>query len=124
MRYGWRGERDSRGDTNWVPADQVERIEVIRGPAAARYGSGAMGGVINIITKQPAGETHGNMTVYQNFPQHGDEFGCEKVHKGGFAAAWRRGQRSIHPDPRKERGANILSRSGNCFGTCRNVFLR
>ncbi|MBW5455822.1 TonB-dependent receptor plug domain-containing protein, partial [Pseudomonas aeruginosa] len=31
VRYGWRGERDSRGDTNWVPADQVERIEVIRG---------------------------------------------------------------------------------------------
>ncbi len=25
VRYGWRGERDSRGDTNWVPADQVER---------------------------------------------------------------------------------------------------
>ena len=23
VRYGWRGERDSRGDTNWVPADQV-----------------------------------------------------------------------------------------------------
>jgi ferric enterobactin receptor len=34
VRYGWRGERDSRGDTNWVPADQVERIEVLRGPAA------------------------------------------------------------------------------------------
>lgn len=48
IRLGWRGERDTRGDTNWVPADQVERIEVIRGPAAARYGSGAMGGVVNI----------------------------------------------------------------------------
>ncbi|MCC3262908.1 TonB-dependent receptor plug domain-containing protein, partial [Paenibacillus polymyxa] len=48
VRLGWRGERDTRGDTNWVPADQVERIEVIRGPAAARYGSGAMGGVVNI----------------------------------------------------------------------------
>jgi outer membrane receptor for ferrienterochelin and colicin len=38
----WRGERDSRGDSNWVPAEMVERIEVIRGPAAARYGSGAI----------------------------------------------------------------------------------
>ncbi|MFT0868358.1 TonB-dependent siderophore receptor [Pseudomonas sp. CAM1A] len=82
VRYGWRGERDSRGDTNWVPADQVERIEVIRGPAAARYGSGAMGGVINIITKQPAGETHGNMTVYQNFPQHGDEGATKRMSFG------------------------------------------
>ncbi len=32
---------------------QVERIEVLRGPAAAMYGSDAMGGVIQIITKKP-----------------------------------------------------------------------
>ena len=44
VRYSWRGERDTRGDTNWVPAEMVERIEVLRGPAAARYGSGAAGG--------------------------------------------------------------------------------
>ena len=41
VRYSWRGERDTRGDTNWVPPEMVERIEVLRGPAAARYGSGA-----------------------------------------------------------------------------------
>ena len=82
VRYGWRGERDTRGDTNWVPADQVERIEVIRGPAAARYGSGAMGGVVNIITKQAAKQTHGNLTVYQNFPQHGDEGASKRVSFG------------------------------------------
>lgn len=31
----------------------AERVEVIRGPASVLYGSNAMGGVINIITKQP-----------------------------------------------------------------------
>lgn len=31
VRYGWRGERDTRGDTNWVPVEAVERIEVLRG---------------------------------------------------------------------------------------------
>lgn len=79
VRYGWRGERDTRGDTNWVPADQVERIEVLRGPAAARYGNGAAGGVVNIITRQAGQETHGDVTVYSNFPQHGDEGATQRM---------------------------------------------
>lgn len=33
-------------------ASDVERVEIIRGPASILYGSGAMGGVINIITKK------------------------------------------------------------------------
>ena len=40
---------------NWdtISLDTVERIEVVRGPASALYGSSAMGGVINIITRKP-----------------------------------------------------------------------
>ncbi|MCJ9714394.1 TonB-dependent receptor plug domain-containing protein, partial [Bordetella hinzii] len=64
VRYGWNGDRDTRGDSNWVPAEEVERIEVIRGPAAARYGSGAMGGVVNIITKRPTDKTSASATYY------------------------------------------------------------
>jgi ferric enterobactin receptor len=63
VRQGWRGERDTRGDTSWVPADMIERIEVIRGPAAARYGNGAAG-VVNIITKNRPirhGTVHGTV---------------------------------------------------------------
>ena len=82
VRYGWRGERDTRGDTNWVPADQVERIEVIRGPAAARYGNGAAGGVVNIITKGTTQETHGSATLYHSFPQHSDEGATERADFG------------------------------------------
>ncbi len=46
------------GNMNWdiLPVTDVERIEVIKGPASALYGSFALGGVINVITKPPTPE--------------------------------------------------------------------
>jgi outer membrane receptor for ferrienterochelin and colicins len=38
---------------DWVSMDDVERIEVVRGPLSVLYGSEAMGGVVNVITRQP-----------------------------------------------------------------------
>lgn len=73
VRYSWRGERDTRGDSNWVPAEMVERIDILRGPAAARYGSGAAGGVINIITKRPTNDWHGSLSLFTNQPENDKE---------------------------------------------------
>ena len=41
------------GDIKWdmIPATQIERVEIIKGAGSALYGSNALGGVINIITK-------------------------------------------------------------------------
>lgn len=36
-----------------IPNSLVERIEVVKGPASSLYGSEAMGGIINVITKDP-----------------------------------------------------------------------
>ena len=40
-------------DWSQIPLDQVERIEIVRGPGSVLYGDNAVGGVINIITKRP-----------------------------------------------------------------------
>lgn len=36
-----------------IPNSMVERIEIVKGPASSLYGSEAMGGIINVITKNP-----------------------------------------------------------------------
>lgn len=45
--------RDYGNHAPLTDLDQIERIEIIRGPASVLYGSDAVAGVVNIITKQP-----------------------------------------------------------------------
>ena len=54
------------------PLSAIERIEVIRGPMSTLYGSDAMGGVINIITKKVADEWSGSVTVQQTLQEDRD----------------------------------------------------
>jgi iron complex outermembrane receptor protein len=53
------------GGVNWnrVNSESVDRIEVIKGPGSAMYGGNAMGGVINIITKDIQAEPAGSIKV-------------------------------------------------------------
>lgn len=51
----------------------------LRGPSAARYGSGAMGGVVNIITKPVTNDLHGSLSYYTNQPEDSDEGATNRV---------------------------------------------
>lgn len=54
------------GSVNWhsINIDNIERIEIIKGPASSLYGNNAMGGVINLITKKPSETIEGTAKVF------------------------------------------------------------
>jgi iron complex outermembrane receptor protein len=55
-------------DLNMIPLAAVERIEILKDGASAIYGSDALGGVVNIITRK---DFNGNeLDVRQSLPQH------------------------------------------------------
>lgn len=56
-------------DINWVPIESIERIEIVRGPMSALYGSDAMGGVVNIITKKNKDKWSGSMSIGTRQPE-------------------------------------------------------
>ncbi len=49
----------------------VERIEIVRGPISSLYGTGAIGGVINLITRHGRGAPHGHLTLAAGAPRAG-----------------------------------------------------
>lgn len=66
-----------------IPLDNVERIEVVRGPQSSLYGSQAIGGVVNIITKTGAGEPSvsariegGTLGTLNTYASTGGSFGA------------------------------------------------
>lgn len=61
------------------PISAIERIEVIRGPMSTLYGSDAMGGVVNIITRKVAKQWTGSVGAEASLPQDSDDGSTRKL---------------------------------------------
>lgn len=59
----FRGGVNGVVDLRDIAVEDIERIEIIRGPAASIYGSDAMGGVVNIITREGSKDLHASVTA-------------------------------------------------------------
>lgn len=59
--FGTRGRGNSGTDLNAFPMSAVEKVEILRDGASAQYGSDAIAGVINIITKKSVNQISGSI---------------------------------------------------------------
>ena len=76
------GSFKAQMDVAQLPVTMVERIEIIRGPVSALYGSDAIGGVVNIITRKPTMETQVGVDVRGGFGPSAEHLGQAYISGG------------------------------------------
>ena len=80
---GVRMDSQSTGGASWqgIPLAQIERVEVLKGPASAIYGSDAVGGVVQIFTRKGGSKTSVDLGVAFG------NLGTRKLDGGVFGSA-------------------------------------
>ncbi|ODS56180.1 MAG: hypothetical protein ABS36_07150 [Acidobacteria bacterium SCN 69-37] len=68
-------------DSGWLPMEAIERVEVVRGPMSSLYGSDAIGGVVNIITKRVGTRWTGGLSTDATLQQERE---AGDAYQGGF----------------------------------------
>lgn len=81
----------------------VERIEVVRGPMSGLYGSGAIGGVVNLISRKPRGPAQGYASIAGGLP-------AAVQGAAGFSGRTGRFDYNLQAEARAERGFNNTPR--------------
>src|SRR5690606_14117614 len=98
-------------DLSRIPTSMIERIEVVKGPQSTLYGSEAMGGVVNVITRSPDGPTwttSANLTAGDQ--GRVDVSGNVVGGVGGLTGLVDVGRRSVDLAPGMDAGDGALSR--------------
>lgn len=95
-RVGPAGVRGTVGptDLNTIPSSQIERVEILTDGASSIYGSDAVAGVINIITK--TNQDGGDVEFYTNQPL--DSGGAEYRVSGSYGKTFDRGYLTVGAD--------------------------
>ena len=72
---------------NWFSPEEIERVEVIRGPASVVFGSEALTGLVNVITRSPTGNPNGPF----RFTGGGFSVGVGSAAKSASTYEWAQG---------------------------------
>ena len=72
------GVAQSNKDASYIPLSNIERVEILRGPSSTIYGKDSIGGVINVVLKEPSNDWHGGA---------GLEYGTRKYRLATFDAS-------------------------------------
>jgi outer membrane receptor for ferrienterochelin and colicins len=97
------GRSGSITDIGRFSLREIERIEIVKGPAAALYGADAMGGVVNLITRRPQKKLEGSLRGMFGTLLEGDVRGHVGSKLGKFELRGGAGYRTREPfdwDPR------------------------
>ncbi|MEI9810989.1 MAG: TonB-dependent receptor [Bacteroidota bacterium] len=88
---------DTRESLGQVDINTIDRIEIVEGPMSVSYGSDALAGVINIITKRP-GNNSFSITAKAQEETAGDEyypFSYKGLHTQSIGASWQKSNWSV-----------------------------
>ncbi len=104
----------------YIPKKAIERIEIVRGPMSALYGSEGLGGVINVITKKPQEPRQTNVTgkAGNGHTFGGDVYHNQKIQDAGilFTGGYDKSHGFFMTSPIESYNIKRYSQIGRIFG--------
>jgi len=103
------GRLSGNFDVARLPASMLERVEIVKGPQSTLYGSDAIGGVINLITRRPADHWDGTIDFTGGSASRMSAGVRLQGRIGGMSAALEGGRRTIESTPGEVGTAGALT---------------
>lgn len=98
-------------DISRIPTSVVERIEVVKGPQSTLYGTDAMGGVVNIITRSPGpGAAGATLTATAGTQARRESAASVTLGRGALTSRWDAAYRSTGMTPGRSERIGALAR--------------